>query len=1334
MLDVHFDLFISKAEEVTGTSILTKTLKLKSNILSVFVVFFQLAYANPLLAAVTKTTASTVIINEVMTANFKSVEKDFKFYDWVELYNTTSEPIDLAGWGLSNNPKNPFRWVFPVGTIIDQNAYLRVWMSKLDRKNNQTDLHTNFNVDNGNDDLLLSAPNQTLTGQVVDRLTPPLTKPDVSWCRSVDGAISPFGYCEQPTPGFANQPVTATELLAKPIISQHSGVYSAGLNVNVTGPTGAQLRYSLDGSEPTINSPLLKDNSISITQSTTFRVGAFATGKLASFPETATYIIDTSGKFNGQRLIFMTMEPKDAIDHETFGWTPSSGWKSHVEMHDEDGSIAFKLNALTEFAGQAGSLQDQDTYPFDIKFKDSVGGLDKEVTYPVFHKRPKVLKFDKLRLRNAGDDYQEAHLRDQFFQSLGEEANLVPSAVEPVQVFINSAYYGMLDLRQKEDETLIESDFGVDKDAVDYMSDKKVLEGEFAAQNFTKVLNFILANDMADVNNYETAKTLLDMENFMQDYALHIFAVSRDWQRKNMHYFGLPTYDGKWRYRLHDFDIAGDDTNKWGHKTQANVNMDDVAYGDTDKNEDSSRMMQALLKNAEFKRLYANVIADQLNTVLLPEVSSQTLLEMSTPMARYLPNHIAINNDPKSMAFWESEVARLGRFLTERIPFYEQHSQQYFALSDRQPIQVRVNNPEMGTIRVNTIDLSNRLTVTAPIWTGRYYPEYPITLEAKPKPGYAFVRWEGRDPSTNSQIQVTVDQPNLSYQAVFAPIANVKNPVINTQAINHTPRFNNKDTLVPLTLVDVASQAYETGDWVLLQIQAIDPNGYPFTFSAKKLPAGIDIHPITGMISGTFNRAGDFASTITVTNGLSSSEIAINWSIKNKGDRLVTLPTGLNGDGVGLTTSYFDNPALSGTPILTTVGLPALNVTDSEPIQPNYQNDGWSIRWDGAIEVLNTGVYSLQTSQYVDDGVRVYVNNELVIDHWSGGNTSATADVSLMGNALTPIKIEFRDISAAAKFTLNWKIPGNTIYQRVPLGVLNPHAPVIENVPPMVSIVNPATDTQFTKGAPYSILATATDTNGQIAKVEFYNGANLLSTLTQAPFELKGSTNDVPVGIYTIKAKAYDDQGAVSTSAPVIISVVSASNVFPKIAITTPANNTNLMRGAPYSIIAAASDQDGQVTKVAFYNGSTLLSTVTSAPYQIGGSTSTVPVGTYTIRAKAFDDKGGETMSEPIIINVIESTNVPPVVRITSPVKDMTIKKGQPYAIVATASDQDGRITKVEFYNGSSLLKTVKSSPYYVSGSTADVPVGSYTITAKAYDDKGGESTSKPVVIKVNNR
>ena len=247
-------------------------------------------------AAVSLSPAPSVIINEVNAVNWSGAQdEDGTFQDWAELFNTTTVPVDLTGWGLSNTAKSPFRWVFPTGTSIEAHGYLRVWLSKKDRTTSTASLHTNFNVDAGSDQVVLTAPNLTVTGQAVDSTAPPKTKPDVSWCRMPSGsATAAFTNCLAPTPGAANAGAVAAGLLTTPTLSQPSSVYSGSFSVNAAGPAGATLRYTTDGSEPSVTSTPVT-GPITVSASEVLRVGAFAAGMLPSYSQSATYVRTAPG-------------------------------------------------------------------------------------------------------------------------------------------------------------------------------------------------------------------------------------------------------------------------------------------------------------------------------------------------------------------------------------------------------------------------------------------------------------------------------------------------------------------------------------------------------------------------------------------------------------------------------------------------------------------------------------------------------------------------------------------------------------------------------------------------------------------------------------------------------------------------------------------------------------------------------------------------------------------------------------------------------------------------------------------------------------------------------
>src|SRR5688572_27421446 len=131
----------------------------------------------------------------------------------------------------------------------------------------------------------------------------------------------------------------------------------------------------------------------------------------------------------------------------------------------------------------------------------------------------------------------------------------------------------------------------------------------------------------------------------------------------------------------------------------------------------------------------------------------------------------------------------------------------------------------------------------------------------------------------------------------------------------------------------------------------------------------------------------------------------------------------------------------------------------------------------------------------------------------------------------------------------------------------------------------------------------------------------------------------------------------------------------PTVRLLTPVEDTILQNGVPVDLTATASDPDGSVTQVAFFEGSTLLSTVVDPPFQF----SWIPVldGTFSLAAVATDSSGAVVPSDPVSV-VVETPgtspgpsppNRPPLVRITNPVDGTVIAQGDALTLAAEASD-----------------------------------------------------------------
>ncbi|MGC4017345.1 MAG: Ig-like domain-containing protein [Luteolibacter sp.] len=187
---------------------------------------------------------------------------------------------------------------------------------------------------------------------------------------------------------------------------------------------------------------------------------------------------------------------------------------------------------------------------------------------------------------------------------------------------------------------------------------------------------------------------------------------------------------------------------------------------------------------------------------------------------------------------------------------------------------------------------------------------------------------------------------------------------------------------------------------------------------------------------------------------------------------------------------------------------------------------------------------------------------------------------------------------------------------------------------PTVSLTAPANNSTTALPAPVNLVANASDANGTVAKVEFFQGSTKIGEATSSPFQY--SWTGMISGSYTLTAKATDNDGASTTSAPVAITVTNPSNVAPTVAITSDFDG-HKVPASSLVLTASASDSDGVVSKVEFFNGATKLGECTSAPYTI--TLPSVAVGNYAITAKATDNDGGTATSAVVNLQAVAYTD-----------------------------------------------------------------------------------------------
>jgi hypothetical protein len=203
------------------------------------------------------------------------------------------------------------------------------------------------------------------------------------------------------------------------------------------------------------------------------------------------------------------------------------------------------------------------------------------------------------------------------------------------------------------------------------------------------------------------------------------------------------------------------------------------------------------------------------------------------------------------------------------------------------------------------------------------------------------------------------------------------------------------------------------------------------------------------------------------------------------------------------------------------------------------------------------------------------------------------------------------------------------------IGLLSVNFTAAQNVPPSVQITAPANNSSFTMGRSVFVTANAQDADGTIQRVEFYDNSTLIGTDTTAPYIL--GWNNAFGASHTLTARAFDNSGASTTSAPVSVTFVPPDFgpiplSFGAPTVTSPTNGTVFNTFSNIEINAALGGGSYVLNRVEFYLNTTLVGTDTQFPFT--ATISNIPTGNYSIFAKTIASSGGQQISPPVDITV----------------------------------------------------------------------------------------------------
>ena len=624
-------------------------------------------------------------------------------------------------------------------------------------------LHTSFNLNSTGQELIL----KDASGNIVDQKIIGGMQLNNTFGRRPNGASSWY-YFDSPTPDTTNNTSAFyTDYLSKPSFSLSAGFYSSTQTLSMSSPTGL-VRYTLDGKDPDQTSALYL-TPITIDSTMVVRARTYSTDPLQLPSEiiTNTYFINENIELP---VVSLTSDPYNLFDYNygIYVMGPNAdtvnvpfqganfwqGWErpANIEYFDPNGNLGFETPSSIAIQGNYSKAWPQ--RGFAVKTKENYKG--ETIDYPLFPDKPFVTQYKSFNIRNAGSDWNKAHMRDRFNQKNAQKStSLEIMDGRPCVLFINGDYWGVYELREKQDKDYIENNSGIPADKIDFLQfDGSIIEGSNTA--FLSMSNWIGSNDMSIAANYNTAKSLLDVENFCDYFITETYILNIDWlgsYTNNIKFWRPNNPVGKWRYVLWDTDLSLGFATAWGGAVS--TDFLDIAINPVTVNPHST-MLSGLLANSEFKNYFVDRYADLMNTIFLPSTMQQNADAMHDEMLPEMPRHFTrwggsfwsgLIGPSSNVTEWESEIDTMMLFATNRIGFARDQIQSQFGLTKQVDVTLDVMPAGAGKIKISTI------TPESLPWTGVYFDGVPVSITAIANPGYEFKYWEANSTILKTELE-----------------------------------------------------------------------------------------------------------------------------------------------------------------------------------------------------------------------------------------------------------------------------------------------------------------------------------------------------------------------------------------------------------------------------------------------------------------------------------------------------------------------------------------------------------------------------------------------------
>ena len=561
---------------------------------------------------------------------------------------------------------------------------------------------------------------------------------DVSYGR--DPNNNNWYYFGEPTPGQSNTTTACVTADTSTSItfSLECGFYDRAVSLDMyTESIDAEIHYTIDGSKPTERSSVF-NQSIDLNSSTIINARAFEPNKLPGIIGTKSYFINENE--SSLPVVSVTADPFTLWDDQ-YGIYANNLKQREIPISltyfEPDGTIGFDVNAGARIGGM--NIWRFAQKPLTIYMRSRYG--DDIINYHLFENKP-VGMFSRIVLRNGGDDWLKAMLRDPMTEALlsGQVMNGF-QAYKPCVVYLNDQYWGLQNIREKFDPMYFSTNYNVDPLSYNqleysFVSSNLVRLGivHGDADSYRSILTYMETHDLAVADNYAYVGSLMNMDSFIDFLIIEMYVANTSWRHNRE--FWQPK-GGKWEWLIPDLDRGYNMGN-----AEANI-LDEMHRG--------FPLFTGLLANREFRDRFIQRYAAHIYSTFDPERLVNIVDSLSANIELEMPRHIErwqAEDGIPSMSEWRISIEDIKQFTSMRREYALDNINAEFNLNGTAQLTVDIEQPGSGRILVNGTPMLSTFRI------GRFFRNIPLTLTAVPEVGYQFVEWEGL--SNNATVDLTL--------------------------------------------------------------------------------------------------------------------------------------------------------------------------------------------------------------------------------------------------------------------------------------------------------------------------------------------------------------------------------------------------------------------------------------------------------------------------------------------------------------------------------------------------------------------------------------------------